>query len=252
VDYHLDRKIRLSEESGSWSLQELTEEGKQIGRDQILWHSSSYFTASELFLNYSIDIRRENKTEEAFPQAQERETIYAILHPGICRRNGSAFEDDISYSMFGTNRRIKEFGLKISKAENGNDEKCHMWGCVGFSVEVDFVNEIVDDTVEIYLSLSPKKFNKIVRQIKFQQVDILRVHLSMVSGFYSEWSPESSTSNIKILTEDQEVLISEGCKIDPPKLGDVGEFTITVIQRCKLNPKQDLRAIDIDTVFEGP
>lgn len=258
VDYHLDRKIKLSEELEyknlySWSLQELNEEGEKVGRDQVPWIWNLYFTASELRYSRSIDIEQEGDSVEecTSPKAQEREIIYAILHPGICQ-DGRWLEDDTSYSMFGTNRKIKQFGLRISKTEKDSDEKCRVWGCVSYTTEVDFREETTDDTVEIYLSLSPDRFNDIADQIKSQRIDILQIGLGRVSGFYSEWSPSISTNKIKILaaSNDQEVLSSEGCKIYPPRLGNVGEFNITLTRRHRLNPKQDLRAIDIDKVFD--
>jgi hypothetical protein len=154
--------------------------------------------------------------------------------------------------MLGTDRKIKQFGLRISKAAKDNDEKCHIWGCVSYTAEIDFRDETVDDTVEIYLNLIPKQFDQIAEQLKFRQIDTFQVRLGGVSGFYSEWSPSISTRNIKILaaSDDQEVQTPEGCKIEPPRLGNVREFSLTVTERHKLDPKQDLRPIDIDKVFE--
>jgi len=258
VDYHLNRKIRLSEESEyknlySWSLQELDEDGEKIGSDQIPWAWSLYFTASELRYSKSIEIEKvpDDEEDEISSKDKDGESIYVILHPGICR-DGHWLEDDTSYSMLGTDRKIKQFGLKISKAAEDNDEQCHIWGCVSYTAEMDFRDETVDDTVEIYLSLKPKQFGQIAEQLKSRQVDAFQVRLGGVSGFYSEWSPSISTSNIKILaaSDDQEVQIPEGCKIEPPRLGNVREFSLTATERHKLDPKQDLRPIDIDKVFE--
>jgi len=261
VDYHLERKIKLSEEPEfknlySWSLQELNEEGEKVGSDQVPWEWSLYFTASEVRYNNTIDIEKsdEPSEEENTAQTHESESITAILHPGICR-DGKYLEDDTSYSMFGTNRRIKQFGLRIQENKEGGDrEGCHIWGCVSYTTEVDFRDETTDDTVEIYLSLSPTQFNTIAELIKTRRADILQVRLGRVSGFYSEWSPSISTNNIKILaaSKDQEVIARDGCEIEPPRLGDVGEFNLMVTQRHKLNPKQDLRSINIDKLFEDP
>ncbi|MBT6250423.1 MAG: hypothetical protein HN915_09640 [Candidatus Marinimicrobia bacterium] len=258
MDYHLNRKIKLSEEPEyknlySWSLQELNEDGEKIGSDQVPWGWSLYFTASELRYIKSIEIEKEPDDEEDEISSEEKdgESIYVFLHPGICR-DGRWLEDDTSYSMLGTDRKIKQFGLRISKAAKDNDEKCHIWGCVSYTAEIDFRDETVDDTVEIYLNLIPKQFDQIAEQLKFRQIDTFQVRLGGVSGFYSEWSPSISTRNIKILaaSDDQEVQTPEGCKIEPPRLGNVREFSLTVTERHKLDPKQDLRPIDIDKVFE--
>lgn len=261
MDYHLEREIRLSEESKyknlySWSLQEFNEEGEKIGSDQVPWAWSLYFTASELRHHHSIEIDRSNESDDEKNNApvEESETIYAILHPGICR-DGKWLEDDTSYSMFGTNRRVKEFGLRIHKLEDDDGkERCSLWGCVSYTTEIDFRDETTEDIVEIYLWLAPNRFNRIVELIKDRRADIVQIRLGGVSGFYSEWSPSISTNNIKILaaSEDQKIIFPENCEIVPPRLGDVGEFNISITQRNMINPKQDLRGIDINKLFEEP
>lgn len=258
MDYHLNRKIKFSEESEyknlySWSLQELNEDGETIGRKQIPWGWTLYFTASELRYSKSIEIEKELDEEENEVSSEDKdgESIYAILHPGICR-DGRWLEDDTSYSMLGTDRKIKQFGLRISKADEDVDEQCHIWGCVSYTDEMDFREETVDDNVEIYLSLKPKQFDQIAEQLKSRQIDTFHVRLGGVSGFYSEWSPSISTSNIKILaaSDDQVVQIPEGSKVELPRLGNVREFSLTVTERHKLDPKQDFRPIDFEKVFE--
>ncbi len=156
--------------------------------------------------------------------------------------------------MFGTNRKINKFDLCILKdEENNGQKKCHIGGVVSYTVEVDFMNETVDDAVIIYLYFSSQQFNKLAKLIKSQGVDILEVRLSQVSGFYSEWSPSINTNNIKILgdPESQKIIMQDGCEIDPPRLGDVDEFNMTITQRHKLNLKQDLRSVSLDKLFEG-
>ena len=106
--------------------------------------------------------------------------------------------------------------------------------------------------MELYLWLTPKRFNNLVEVIKAQRADIVRVRLGMVSGFYSEWSPSISTNYIKILApeEDQKIIRPDNCKIAPQRLGEVGKFNLSIIQRNRINPKQDLRSINIDKLFE--
>lgn len=257
MDYHLENKIVLSEESEykslySWSLQELDKSGQKIGLDQIPWAWSLYFTASEFLSSYSLVVKDE--------PTKEKEHISAKLHPGICR--DGKWKRDVSYSMFGTARRIKSFELCISKIEENKDnkdnkdsKKCHIWGSPSYTTEIDFRNETTEDIVIINLYVSDQQFYKLVDLIKLGRIDILEIRLNGVSGFYSEWSPAISTNHIKILTDDskdQKVIMKDGCKIEPPRLGAVGEFNITAIQRHKLNPKQDVGIIDVDQLFEEP
>ena len=100
--------------------------------------------------------------------------------------------------------------------------------------------------------LSPQRFNNLAEIIKTQTVDIVQVRLERVSGFYSEWSPSISTSSVKILTgyDDHKVICADDCDITPPRLGQVGEFNLSMVKRCKLNPKQDFRSINIHKLFE--
>ena len=85
-------------------------------------------------------------------------------------------------------------------------------------------------------------------------MNILQIRLRGVSGFYSEWSPSIRTNNVKVLTASKEqVIITEGsCEITPPRLGDVDEFDMTVIQCHKLNSKQDQKNFNIDKPFKEP
>jgi len=256
VDYHLEREIRLSEESQyknlySWSLQEFDADGSKVGSDQVPWDWSLYFTASELRLISSIKFERPYKSddEEENNVIEESEIISAILHPGMCG-DGQSLQDDVSYSMFGTDRRIKDFRMCIEKKID--NESCTLWGCVSYTTEIDFNYETTDDTVQIYICLSPERFNSLAEIIKMQRADVVQVRLDKVSGLYSEWSPSISTNRVKVLAraDDQKIVFPEGCDITPPKLGEVGEFSLSITQRNKVNPKQDLRSINIYKLFE--
>ncbi len=252
MNYHLERKIRLSEDSEyrglyPWSLQEINENGEQVGKDQIPWAWSLYFTATELSQNYSVDIEKSYKLgiNEITGLTQENEVITAVLKGSL--------EDNISYSMFGTARVIHQFGLRIHKLEENSDlEKCCVWGCASYTSEIDFKYSTTNDVVIIHLYLSVQRFKKIAKLINAGGVDMLQVCIRGVSGFYSEWSPSISTNSIKILpdSKDQEVITQEGCQIEPFRLGDVSDFDMTVIQYHKLNAKHKLRSNNMDEPFE--
>lgn len=250
VDYHLDRKIKLSEKSEyknlySWSLQEFNEKGEKLGSDQVPWEWGLYFSASELRYSRSIAFEGDGAL-----QVEESESIAAVLRSGTWGEE-RWLDDETSYSMFGTNRTIKEFNIVVTKADNGDEEKCRVWGCVSYTTEVDFREETVDDTVQIYLSIYPERFDAIKEQVQSRRVDCLQIRLRRVSGFYSEWSPSTRARNIKVLTasSDQEVLTKDGSKIEPPRLGDVGEFNITLTRGYNLPPKQERKSDDNATAI---
>lgn len=262
MDAHLDNKIRLNNKTEheslySWCLQEINSEGEQLGRDLIPWSWSFHFTASELRLTNSFEFGElslfgydevEPKEE---PEFQDTEIIIATLHPGICT-DGKWLEDDPSFSMLGTNRAITDFSLRINAVEEGEKEYCDVWGCVSYTAEIDFRDETTPDTIQIYLGLSKNRFNKLAELISKKNVDVVRVGISRVSGFYSDWSPSITTNSVKVLARgsDQEIEIPEGCEIEPPTLGEVGKFDLTLTTRSKFNPKQNFNTLNISKLFE--
>ncbi|MEO8629681.1 MAG: hypothetical protein ABI612_16515 [Betaproteobacteria bacterium] len=145
--------------------------------------------------------------------------------------------------MFGTDRELKDFSLTIHRVENDRaTEQCRVWGYVSYTAEVDFSYETHDDTLGVDISLTPQKFDDLRELIRHDGVDDLEVLLSAVSGFYAEWSSSISTDDVKVLTPDKEqkILTPEGCTIDPPRLGGVGECALMFTRRSILaHPKAE-------------
>jgi hypothetical protein len=61
MDFHLNRKVALSQESKyqslyKWSLQEHDDDGKQFGDDQVPWNWSVVFAATEMELNEELEL----------------------------------------------------------------------------------------------------------------------------------------------------------------------------------------------------
>ncbi len=219
------------------------------------WIWSLYFTANDLRLNKFLSIECltdfGNKVEEK-DRVKASESIIATLHSGTCT-DGSFLENEASFSMFGTDRKTSYFRLHICKLDEGvTNEYCNLWGSVSYTYQCDFSEETTDDTIELYIGLLPHRFNDLIEIVRSRNADIVQVRLTNVSGFYSEWSPTIRANQIKILTpgEDQNIVYPDSCNIDPPRLGEVGAFELTITQRVKLNPKQDLRQIDIYKLFE--
>jgi len=258
MDYHIDRKIQFVQEAElqsdcNWALQEMDENGAKVGGEQQPWEWSLIFTASELCHNNTININQSDDSEEGEdkePVSEEYEYITGTLHSGGCF-DGNSLDYDVLYSFFGTDRRLNQFGLTISKLEKDDgNERCHLLGMVSYTTEIDFRDDTTDDDVTVHLWLSSEKFNKIADTIKAKRTDIVEVQLGKVDGFYSEWSPEVRTNNIKVLaSDDQQITFPENCEIAPPKLGSVGTFRISLIQRNKINLKQDLRPTNTDKLF---
>ena len=277
MDFHLEKEIRLYEESEnkglySWSLQEFDKKGKKDGSDQIPWNWTLYFMASELrhcedmtaempeeppneklqeFMDkFQVDTPDEDKQNEEDTSDKRLETISGSLHSGRCF-DGS-LDREVAYSMFGTDRQFKDFSLKIMKLNDREfPENCTLWGCVSYSAETDFRYEKQDDFIEVHIWLKEEKFNDLAEAVKNKRVDMASLSLGQVAGFYSEWSPSISTNRVKVLAQmgDQKIIRPDGVKMEPPTLGRVGEFSLTIVQRNLLNPKQDTRPINIDKLF---
>lgn len=263
MDYHLDNKIRLNNKTEyeslySWCLQEINSEGIQVGRDLIPWSWSFHFTASELRLIQGFEFGEESffeddekVSENEDKEFQDTEVIIATLHPGICS-DGKWLEDDPRFSMLGTDRAITDFSLRISAVDEGEKEYCNVWGCVSYTSEIDFRDETTPDTVQIYLGLSKERFDKLAKLISSKTIDVVRIGVSGVSGFYSDWSPSITTNSVKVLARgsEQKIDVPEGCEIEPPRLGDVRKFDLTLITRAKFNLKQNFNTLNISKIFE--
>lgn len=126
MDFHIDRRVVLSQDSEfenlyKWSLQELDAEGNKIGPNQIPWGWSLNFIATELALGDEIEIEPDHNSENNGKMAvREKQSISAKLRPGNPwdhRRYMST-----TYSMFGTDRTISDFGLEITPLE-GEDQQ---------------------------------------------------------------------------------------------------------------------------------
>lgn len=251
MDFHLNRKVALSQKSTyeslyKWSLQEYDDDGKELGRDQVPWHWSVGFTATEMVLNEGLELlvktpdspslfsrlgpeERENGAEEKIT-TELWDNIRPDLRPGYFADPDSG----VRYSMFGTDRAIKSFQLWIYKREDETKpERCYAWGSLSYTHEIDFQNKTVDDTIQFYLHVSAARFAQYVEMMRKYPANIMQMRLKMVDGLYSGWSPSISTDRIKVLTnlQDRQLTIPEGCAITPPTLGRIGEFSITFVTR---------------------
>ena len=241
MDFHADYSVILTTDIEhnslyKWCLQEFDADGEQVGSDLIPWAWSLKFSVSNL--RYSFNLSGEDGSgfslldgDDALDDEEEKETerdinfknsevIVADLTPTVSGSYKAA------YSMLGTNRNIKDIQLLIKRSEK---DSCDLWGCVRYTYKIDFRNETTDDTIQIYLYLTPEKFDEISGLINSRIVNVASLRLSGVFGFYSNWSPEISTDSIKVLTpllKDHNLEIPEDCQFDPPRLGRVDEFDL--------------------------
>ncbi|MGX9424094.1 MULTISPECIES: hypothetical protein [Bradyrhizobium] len=239
MEYHIDNRVVLSTEREhkslySWSIKEFDENGKQIGGDQIPWEWGLNFEVVELTSTYGVEIKaggdmldEENSRNQTVEIA---EALHGKLRPSMEMRKAGL------YSLFGTQRRIEHFGLFIYKAAGDVRESCRLWGSPSYTSDWDFQDVTQPDSVQIYIYLSPEKFDQVMTLVKLPVATSGAVRLKGVSGFYSEWSPSIRTDRIKILanSKDQGLQNPEQLAFDPPALGYVQEFQISFRQDLPL------------------
>ena len=263
--FHLDRSLRLATDTKhkslyAWAINEVDQSGEVVGSDQIPWRWSLYFTATELVFAQELEIREPYRPSEGRgisrplpgepPEINHRAYINLKLRPGDSRKTPIQSRQT-SYRMFGTDRIISDFTLTISPLDSENDtENCFAGGFVRETIDVDFRDEILNDSVYFYLKVKPSTFEQYAARISAGTAEQIVLLVGGVAGFYSEWSPSISTSEVKVLVRGEEHQLDVPADLDfePPRLGSVGEARL-YINTVRTPPAErsneiDNRAID--------
>ncbi|RVA56331.1 hypothetical protein EN933_06415 [Mesorhizobium sp. M7A.F.Ca.US.001.01.1.1] len=222
MENHIDRRVILCPESEhknlyEWSVQEVGADGNKIDRDQIPWEWTLYFKATELTLHDTLTVGSllPGAPQDEINTVTAKQSISAKLHPF-----GAAWPP--SYSMFGTDRTITDISLSIiPSAVDDEQEQCVAWGVVSYTSEIDFREETTSDCIGFYLVVRPDRFARYAEMVSTSAVEDVSLFVGRVPGFYSDWSPSTSTHRIKILADKtvQKIEIPPDCEIDPPRLG---------------------------------
>lgn len=250
MDHLLDKKIKYKTESEfkslyTWSLSEENKSGTFDG-NEIPWPWSFFFTVSSLRVSKGFTITGAEEETVGWSgtpipakgvEIKDRTVIHGDVYSGEFW-NDKDLRRVPYFSMFGTDRIIRKFDLTIHESNDENIH-CHLWGSPSYNFEIDFRNDVTEDTIVVNIFLNTDRFNEFVRLIESKQVDMASLRLSRVSGFYSAWSPDISTSYVKVLTGDQVIEGLEGHDFEPPKLGEVGECDITFQSIQNLKAKRD-------------
>lgn len=262
MDYHLEHGLRLHTQPKhknlySWAINEIDEQGRKIGKDQIPWAWSLYFIATSCVLGDSIDLKTKYASQEKeleTPEIAEDQRIAVTLRP----QDEDSFRGT-KFSMFGTDRVIKSFQLDIRQlTDPAALESCSAWGCVSYTSEIDFRNETVDDCVVFYLLVKPETFARYAAKASAGSVDEIGFRVGGVAGFYSEWSPSISTHRVKVLTrgEEHKVALPHGVDFDPPRLGYVGDAALHINRRLEFATRvrhpENVETVSSGTMLVSP
>jgi hypothetical protein len=256
MQFHLERRLRLHTDSEyknlySWAIVEIDAQGRKVGQDQIPWPWTLRFSAKSSELSDTIEIKKTSDEQ----QAAQRHVIRIPLRPSSSRDDGDFFRET-TFSMFGTDRTIKNFQLDIHRIADSTaeQESCRAWGSVSYTTEIDFRNETMEDCVVFYLFVSAETFARYAAKIAHGLVDEIILSVGSVAGFYSEWSPSISTRSIKVLTggSEQSVTMPSGHQFELHKLGHVGDVQLEINRRIEfrkqeVDPDSSAAAEDVDT-----
>jgi len=223
MNFNLDRQTKVSSKSEfprlySWFIQELNEDGSTASDPQVPWDGNSFFNIKNI--NYCLEMN--NGANER--QVNWDEYFYAKMLPS---EDGSVVTN---YSMFGTDRVIKDIRLYIKAAAEGAAEACRVLGGVSYAYESDFEMKETPDYLYVIVSLSPEQFKNIKETLSGNRKIIGSLLLSGVAGFYSEWSPSIRASEVKVLVDkrDQNLKFDSDNGIELPKIGQVEKFRLTI------------------------
>lgn len=253
MEDHFNRTILFNDQSElknlyAWSINEHNEAGEKVGRDYIPWEWTLYFRAKNVTLNDNTKIGDRYAREGDEPGAKVRRSIAADLYPDGTGRYAPR------YSMFGTDRTITDFNLFIEEADAKGD-RCHVWGGVSYTSDIDFRDVTLPDTVTFYFYVSRERFDQYAARIAAGDVDSLVARFGNVAGFYADWSPGITTDKIKVLTRDKKHEV-EGAHETIPlgRLGEVEEAELFLARKLDLpippDPCADDATDDADSAHE--
>jgi hypothetical protein len=256
MEYHLEKKIAFNGNTKHSSLygfclNEIDTNGEKDGRDLIPFHWSLYFTGSSL--QFVRDVGKEkqyDENNEEIPTTIFKKTnaIVGVFHSGIFR-DGPFLTDKVSFSMMGTDRKIKDFSVYIVESSD-ETEDCKIIGIPSYDYDIDFRHDTEQDFLQLHISLRPDKFAKIAEAVEAKKVDSATLMISRVSGFYSDWSPSIFTDFIKVLTDSHKIDGTDDSFKIPFLVGEVGSFRLTLNTLNRLNVKPDSQKFDFEKTIK--
>jgi hypothetical protein len=242
MDSNLDLKVVLNENPessllGKWCLDEYDSNDKKVAGDYIPWPWSCYFKSDQLRVVRQLELNRYDKNYELLDKPRSDYKVYLVGDLRSGRSDEDSFLDRVSYSMFGTNRKITKFNLYIGSAsEQDGLHDCKIYGIPSYDSEDSHSRrQTVDDYFGIDVFISEDELKDIAQAVESKSADSIVLRISRVSGFYSYWSPEITTSHIKILTSYHTITKPKGSTISPHLVGTADEFWISLTKKSENN-----------------
>lgn len=227
IDYDIFLHVDAEHKSRcEWYLQEHDKSGSRIGGPQMPWKWGLYFYASELVSCSQININA--SSERRFTESYV--SITGKLRPGSYF-NGMFHSANTKYRMFGKSREIENFDLYIIPLRDDDGEEYASAGAFGYAYNDDRTGQVMSDSIQIQFHLKNDRVHDLINKIENKSIKALNISVDHLSGFYSGWTPKIDTDDVKVLTDNIEhkIVRTDSCMINPPVLGDVGNFRLAVI-----------------------
>lgn len=261
MKFNLERPIRFNRDSEhkslySWSLHEMSPAGEKLDRDLIPWSWTLRFAATGLRLHRDYRLERSRRVDGTV--GSEQHTSVAL---GASLRLDSEYSSESRWSgtkltMLGTEREVTEISLRVEPlASEAEVERCKLWGCPSYTTEIDFRDHTFPDMLQLQLSVTPSRFRELSELTTCPHPISLSVLISRVAGFYSDWSPAIGTDKVKILTNEEDHVVADAPSGDGTlsRLGDVGEFTLSLIQHAAVHtPDVTVESDEDASDFDAP
>jgi len=254
MNHELNRTIKLNDDSKytslySWSLEEYDFEGNKVEEGFIpMQIGSIYLNVEKLAYRNNFEGLEDGPESSKF---NESEHIHGELK--TLEDSSPLFNNNTNtFSMFGTDREIKHFGIEIYKTDNGErgkgfsrsgrtidskKENYFLTGHIGWQEDgdLDIPPHAAEDSLYIVVILKEERFNKIKQYIK-DGFNPRYISIRHADGFYNQWTPSLHLGSIKILSDDcafgkdepyvQQVEMTKECNITPPRIGKLYDFNI--------------------------
>ena len=236
LDYDLEHQVRFNSSSEykslyTWNIDEIDENEKVVNKALIPWEWGVMFKTTKV--NYNSSYHHETSTKY--------ESINCDLKViGI---------DTPRLEMFGTSREIKNIRLEINRSTDTEDniEGIFAMGTPQYESEIDFRSFTTPDSLWFNLYLVAEKYEELKQLVIQNRLTSVDLNITKCEGLYAKWTPQVSTSLIKVLTNEHIPLeVPEESKdINIPMLGEVKEYKFSYsIERDLIVTSEDEDDID--------
>ena len=230
-----------------WCLNEIGIDGKLQSRDLIPFRWGLYFTGTSLQVSTSVNVERDSKTDEI--KSVKTTSIYGKFYSGICR-DGENLSDDVEFSIFGTDRTVKNFSVTINETTDDMQEACWLSAFPSYETEDDnFCKYFEDDFIGFQINLSKDKFKQLVNLIENRSIDSIKLITRNVCGIYSDWTPTTTTRSVKVLTTDNVIDGADIKEFEGTTASLISDFNIEFTTQIPLNIKLNLPNVDFANEF---